>query len=138
MSTTIELTGVGVSDLQEAAVQEATRIMRRARGDRRAATAELLRMLREWELVTDEELSLLTKLGELGFDAADGRIEAEGAYLKARTLRNELVVRRSSPVALAIASSDVGSYTAGETKDGHVVYKKSSPNWQGTPRRPGQ
>ncbi|SKC56716.1 hypothetical protein [Krasilnikoviella flava] len=132
MSTTMQLTGIGVGDLQDAAAQEAVRIIRRAKGDRRAATVALLRMLRTWDLVTDEDLTVLERLNDLGFDAAAGTTDAETAYVEARRLRTELVVKRGSPVALALASADVGSYISAESDDGHVVYKKSSLGWQAT------
>lgn len=127
--------GLGVGDLQAAAVREAALIMKRAKGDRQVAAGLVLEKLAELDLVSKEELRALSQLSKLEFEAAAGKIEARDAYLKARELHSGLIATATTgPVALALSAGSVGSYESIEEQNGTqtVVYKKSGGNWQGT------
>ena len=126
--------GVGVSDLQHAARAEITRIIKESKGDELVQSRLLLGKLRDLELVTEKEMASLRKLAEIGHETGTGKRKPAEAYLASRDLYNELLAGgRASPVALVLASSAVGSYSATENPDGSggVVFAKSGGNWEG-------
>lgn len=127
--------GVGVGDLQHAAISESRRIMREAHGDRLVACQMLMSKLASLELITADEAGVLSKVTALGFEATAGRLDAESAYLQVRGIFDEMLASgRATPVALAIASAATGSYLGVEETNGStsVVFKKSGGNWQDT------
>lgn len=132
--------GVGVTDVQHAALAEARRLMREAKGDRRAATVLVFDRLCELGWISESERDALTKMHQIGADSsaeqADqdaGRPVATAAYLDVRRRYDELLITGSaSPVALALAAGAVGSYEVVPGDDGTtVVYAKSNRSYQG-------
>jgi hypothetical protein len=128
--------GVGASDLQHAVRAEVQRILEQTKGNEAAQSRLLLRMLRERGLITTKEVTVLQRQAEIGIRAgAARRGNANKAYAESRDIYNSLLTTtQPSPVALAIASSAVGSYSTDDTGgggSGTVVYKKNSGGWQG-------
>jgi hypothetical protein len=125
--------GVGTGDLQNAAIDEAQRIIKQAKGDRLVATRMLLDKLRELDLIDKNEVEVLGKLCTIGFHTTTGKKDAKAGYFEARELYQGILVSgKASPVALAFASSAAGSYTPVDDGSGGVVFKKSGGNWQDT------
>jgi hypothetical protein len=126
--------GVGVSDLHHAARAEVVRILKEADGDEAAQTKLLIRKLHDLELIADSEVDTLSRLCEIGVEAGAGRRDAKQAYFETRDLHNSMLAHgHASPVALALASSSVGSYTITEDPDGSgpVIFAKAGGNWEG-------
>lgn len=138
----VELTqtiGVGVADLQHAALAEARRLMREAKGDRRAATLLVFDRLRELGWLSDKERDVLVTMHEIGAESSehkgnqhDGRPVATTAYLEVRAIYDELLTSGDAgPVALVLAAGAVGSYEVVPGDDGGtVVYAKSNRSYQ--------
>lgn len=132
--------GVGVADLQRAALSEARRVARDSRGDRRVATELVFDQLRELGWISDEERDVLTKMFEIGAEKAgvqarrleDGRPDATAAYLQVRRMYDELLLKGDAgAVALTLAAGATGSYEAVAEGDGtSVAYAKSDRNYQ--------
>lgn len=133
--------GVGVVDLQYAALAEARRLMREAKGDRRVATGLVFERLRDLGWISESERDVLYKMHEIGAEPPekqkgqpkDGRPVATAAYLEVRRMYDELLTKGDAgPVALALAAGATGSYEAVPGDDGAtVVYAKSNRNYQG-------
>lgn len=138
---TAQVVGVGVGDLQHAALAEARRLMREAEGDRRVATGLVFERLHDLGWVSASERDVLQKMHEVGGQAAeqhkgdgsDSRADATGAYLEVREMYDALLTRGDAgPVALALAAGAVGSYEAVPGDGGTtVVYAKSNRSYQG-------
>jgi hypothetical protein len=126
--------GVGASDLQHVVRAEVRRIIKATKGNEIAQSKLLLGMLQERGLVAAEEVKVLQRQAEVGIRAgAAKKGSANKAYFESRDLYNSLLTSTEpSPVALAIASSAVGSYSTTEDPDGSgtVVYAKNSGAWQ--------
>lgn len=125
--------GVGAGDLQHAVRAEVVRILRDTKGDPLAQSKLLLGRIRALDLITEAEAASLQRLTELGHEAGEGRAEAGRAYLESRAIYNDLLAAGgASPVALALASSSVGSYSTVENPDGSggVVFKKNTGEWE--------
>ena len=125
--------GVGVSDLQHAVRAEIQRIIKETKGDALAQTKLLIRMLRERDLINEKEVKTLSQIAEAGHKSAAGKKSAHAAYFEVRELYNKLLASPgTSPVALVLASSAVGSYSTTQGSDGKtVVFKASSGGWEG-------
>ena len=133
--------GVGVAELQHAALAEARRLMREAKGDRVVATGLVFERLHDLGWITAEERDVLTRMHQVGVesstqhkeDRSAGRPVATAAYLEVRGMYDELLTRGGAgPVALALAAGAVGSYEAVPGADGAtVVYAKSGRSYQG-------
>jgi hypothetical protein len=129
--------GIGVTDIQHAALEEARRLMREAKGDRRVATGLAFERLHDLGWVSAEERDVLHKMHEIGCDATkeqkDGAPTATAAYLEVRRMYDGLLAQGDAgPVALALAAGAVGSYEAVPGDDGAtVVYAKSNRSYQG-------
>jgi hypothetical protein len=127
------LFGVGVGDLHNAMRAEIDRIVADTKGDPLAQTQLLQTRLRQLGLVTDQELTSLSRLAELSSAAARGTTSAQAAYFESRDLYNGLLATTTaSPVALVIASSAVGSYSISESSDGSgtVIFAKNNGEWE--------
>jgi len=125
--------GVGVSDLQHAARAEVARITKETKGDALAQSKLLLGKLHELDLITDAEVASLSRMAEVGRAAGAEKMKAKDAYFEARDMYNGLLAGgKASPVALVLASSEVGSYTVAENGDGSgtVVMAKANDEWQ--------
>lgn len=132
-----QVIGVGVPDVQHAALAEARRFMREAKGDRRVAAKLVFDRLRELGWISESERDVLVKMNDVGADVSasqegTGRSDATTAYLQVRRMYDELLVAGGTgPVALALAAGAVGSYEASDPGDGTmVVYAKSTRNYQ--------
>jgi hypothetical protein len=125
--------GVGVSDIQHAVRAEVERILKETKGDELAQTKLIHGMLRTRGLLTEADLRTVNKLAQIGIEAGQGKRDAKAAYFESRDLYNGLLARGdASPVALAMASSAVGSFSVTEGTDGSpgVVFKKSNGAWE--------
>ena len=135
--------GIGVTDIQHAALEEARRLMREAKGDRRVATGLAFERLHDLGWISAEERDVLRGMHEVGFDAAekqkDGKT-ATAAYLEVRRMYTGLLAQGDAgPVALALAAGAVGSYEAVPGDDGAtVVYAKSNRSYQGILEEPAR
>jgi hypothetical protein len=133
--------GVGVTDLQHAALAEARRLMSEAKGDRRVATGLVFDRLHELGWISATERDALQRMHEIGAESSEQqkgdqtavRPVATSAYLEVRGMYDELLTKGDSgPVALALAAGAVGSYEAVQGDDGAtVVYAKSNRSYQG-------
>ena len=124
---------VGPGDLQHAARAEVRRILEQSKGDPVQQSASLHRRLAELGQLRDGEADALTKLAKLGTAAGDGTADATSAYLESRAVLDGLFASgTASPLALAIASSAVGSYDVQPSSDGAgtVVFAKSNGSWE--------
>jgi hypothetical protein len=125
---------VGVGDLQLAALAEARRIMKLAKGDRIAATRIVFDKLQDLGLISDTERDVLADMHERGMRVASDprgkeRTDASAAYFRARETYNGLLASgKASQVALALAAGDVGSYepVPDPGGSGGVVYAKNN------------
>ena len=129
----VPMIGVGVSDLQHAALAEVQRITKETKGDALAQMKLLLGMLRERNLINDKEVTALSQVATAGHEAGTGKKSAQAAYFEVRKLHNTLLASPvTSPVALTLASSAVGSYSITQGSGGEtVVFKKSGGGWEG-------
>ncbi|WP_457208061.1 hypothetical protein, partial [Nocardioides sp. P5_C9_2] len=125
----VELTqtiGIGVVDIQHAALEEARRLMREAKGDRRVATGLGFERLHDLGWISADERDLLHRMHELGFDATakqkDDGSAATVAYLEVRRMYNGMLAKGDTgPVALTLAAGAVGSYEPVPSEDGGTV-----------------
>ena len=130
--------GVGVGDLQHAALAEARRIMREAKGDRHVAAVLMFDRLGEMGLISESERGVLVKMHDAD---AESSVERKGgspggtsAYFTVRGFYDEMLTKGgASPVALVLASGLVGSYEPVPSDDGTtVIYAKSNGNYEAT------
>ncbi|GGM13754.1 hypothetical protein [Nakamurella endophytica] len=125
--------GLGGSELHQAVRAEADRIVRETKGDVAAQTAVLYGMLRRRGLLQDDEVETLSALARLGAGTADGDGDARTAFFRARDVHSALLASgTASPVALALASSAVGSYSVEPAPGGSgvTVYAKNQGEWE--------
>lgn len=114
----LQMTGVGVADMQHAALGEARRLMREAKGDRRVAARLVYDLLVERGWLASGERDVLVKMLEVG---TSGKGTADAHYREVRRMHDGLIVARDTgPVALALSAGVVGSYEAVEAEDGTV------------------
>jgi hypothetical protein len=139
MTELTQTIGVGVADLQHAALAEARRLMREAKGDRRVATGLVLERLHDLGWVSASEREVLQTMHELGAQPSGHRTtqsqdrpDATRAYLEVRDMYAALLATGdASPVALVLAAGAVGSYEPVPGEDGTtVVYAKSNRSYQ--------
>jgi hypothetical protein len=124
--------GVGVSDLQNAVRAEVDRIIKETKGDPLAQMKLLIGMLSERNLINEKEVRVLSQMAEAGHAAGTGTKSAQAAYFETRELHNALLASAgTSPVALVLASSAIGSYSITEGSDGTVVIAMSRGGWAG-------
>lgn len=131
--------GVGVADLQHAALAEARRFMREAKGDRAVATKLVFERVAELGWITAEESDVLVKMYQSGTDATAAKAQKQrlsvpaSAYLDVRERYAGLLAQaNTSPVALVLAAGAVGSYEAEPgADDTTVVYAKNTRSYQG-------
>ncbi len=133
--------GLGITDLSQAALAEARRLMREAKGDRRVATGLAFDRLLELGWISATERDVLHRMHEVGAASSERqkgdqdtpRPVATAAYLEVRGMYQELIAKGDAgPVALALGAGAVGSYEAVPGDDGTtVVYAKSNRSYQG-------
>jgi hypothetical protein len=113
------IVGIGAGDLQQATRAEARRILKDTKGDELAQLRQLLDRLREQGLVTAADVKSLQQLQRINSDAQAGKRSGQDAYFASReTFHAMLAGGAASPVALAIASSAVGSFAIEPGPDG--------------------
>ncbi|SDR70896.1 hypothetical protein SAMN04488570_0102 [Nocardioides scoriae] len=140
MAETTSTMGVGVADVQHAALVEARRLMKEAKGDRDVAATLLVGRLCDLGWVSEAERDVLQQMHEIGVEAARrqksgaARPAATAAYLRVRGLYDDLLAAgHTGPVALALAGGHVGSYEPVVGEDGTtVVYAKSNRSYAST------
>ncbi|WP_372700053.1 hypothetical protein [Arthrobacter sp. JSM 101049] len=123
MAEQLQMNGIGVAEMQHAALGEARRLMREAKGDRRVAAHLVYDLLVERGWLSDGERDVLVKMLEVG-TAARGSADAQ--YREVRRMHDGLIVSGASPVALALASGVVGSYEPVDAGDGTVLVMAAS------------
>lgn len=124
--------GVGAGDLQYAVRAEVENVVARTKGDVLAQTKLLIAMLRTRDLITDAEVTTLTRFAELDTQASKRQITAQQAYLESRSVLNTMLASGGATgVALAIASSVVGSYSVTDGGNGSeaVTLARSDGHW---------
>lgn len=110
--------GVGVQDLQQAALAEARRFMREAKGDRDVATVLVLDRLVELTWITRAERDVIVKMYERG-RAADSPAGAARAHGEVQKLYHGLIADgRTGQVALVLAAGAAGSFRTEVADDG--------------------
>jgi len=130
----VPMIGVGVSDLQHAVRAEVERIIQESKGDALAQIKILIGKLRERDLINDKEVKALSQIAKAGHECAGGKKSAQAAYFEVRELYNTLLASAgTSPVALVLASSAVGSYSITQGSDGEIIVFKQSTGggWEG-------
>ncbi|HQZ00236.1 MAG TPA: hypothetical protein PLQ63_09510 [Propionicimonas sp.] len=131
--------GLGVGDLQHAALAEARRYMREAKGDRAVATKLVFARVADLGWITDDERDVLVKMHSMEADARPSKAGEQrttvppSTYFGVRKLYDGLLATGdASPVALALAAGAVGAYEAEPSDDGTtVVYAKNTRSYQG-------
>lgn len=126
--------GIGAGDLQHAIRAEIDRIVKETQGNTLAQSKLLIGMLRDKDLINEDDAATVYRLAEIGSEAGGGKRSAKDAYFEARDLHNTMLARgAASSVALVLASSSVGSYSISENPDGSggIVFAKSSGDWEG-------
>lgn len=124
MQMQMQMTGVGVAEMQHAALGEARRLMREAKGDRRVAAQLVYDLLVERGWLSGGERDVLVKMLEVG---TAGKGAADAQYREVRRMHDGLIVSGGTgPVALALSSGVVGSYEPVEAEDGTVLVMAAS------------
>lgn len=137
--------GVGIADLQHAALAEARRIMREAKGDRTVAARLVLDKLKDHGWITGHEHDVLGRVHAIAASgtgqtkrtkaasAKRGKQDVTADYREVRRLYNGLLAKGgASPVALVLAAGVAGSYEVVDSADGTtVVYAKNTRSYQG-------
>jgi len=124
--------GVGGSDLHQAVRAEVDRISKETKGDELAQCKLLFGMLRERDLLTDTEVTAMSRLAEVSHEVGAGKTSARDAYFESRDTYCKLLADgKASPAALVLASSAVGSYSITEDPDGSgvVIFLANSGSW---------
>jgi hypothetical protein len=124
--------GVGVSDLQQAVRAEVDRISKETKGDELAQCKLLFGMLRERDLLTETEVTAMSRLAEVVHEVGAGKTSARDAYFESRDVYTKLLADgKASPAALVLASSAVGSYSIKEDPDGSgvVIFLANNGTW---------
>jgi hypothetical protein len=118
---------VGGSDLSNAIRAEVDRISKQAHGNHLAEMKIIYDKLVELEFMTEEEATISHKLVELSVKAHGNQMSAKDAYFESRDLHTKMLAgMKASPVAIAIASGIVGSYSIDRDEDGEVVITPGS------------
>jgi plasmid stability protein len=124
--------GVGAGDLQHAVRAEVRRILKETEGDPLAQIKLLINRMHDLRLITDSDVDALNRLADLGNEAVRQKGDARGPYFESRDIYNKMLAGgESSPVAMVLASSAVGSFSISEDGDGAVVFAKASGEWEG-------
>jgi hypothetical protein len=112
-------TGGGLTELMHAARVETRRIREENKGDFIGEQRAVLARLTSAELISDDEAETLLGLYKIGFEAGEGKGDAQRAYFQTRDVFDKMVGGgHASPVALVIASAAVGSFEVTEGSDG--------------------
>ena len=141
--------GVGVGDLQHAALAEARRVMHEAKGDRGVAAVLMFDRLSELGWISASERDVLVKMHEAdagpSVEQKGGPSGGRSPYFEVRGMYDELLTKGgASPVALVLASGLVWSgrvVRAGAERrrdDGTTGRRWSTPRAMATTRRPSR
>lgn len=127
--------GVGIGDLQQAALAEARRFMREAKGDRDVATVLVLDRLVELTWITGAERDVIAKMYELGRVAGPpgaGKVPAT-AYAQVQELYHGLIGDgRTGQVGLVLAAGAAGSFRTEVAADGTTTtFAAAARSYQG-------
>jgi hypothetical protein len=113
---------IGISDAMLAARTEARRIMDANKGDLVAEYKEIQTRLIASGLISSEEAEILVQLYKTGFEAGEGKRDAQKAFFESRDAYAKMAANIPvNPVALIIASAAVGSYQISEDANGTVI-----------------
>lgn len=124
--------GIGAGDLQQATRAEARRIRQETRGDVLSQLRLLLERLKAENLITDADAESLQRLFAASEEARASRQGVYEAYFQSREVFYSMQASgQAGPVALAIASSTVGSYSINPGTDGSgtVVMAAANNRW---------
>lgn len=121
--------GTGISDAMHAARAETRRVMDENKGDLVSEQKDVLARLTAADLITSQEASTLLGLYKIGYEAGEGKGNAQRAFFESRDVYSKMAASgKASPVALVIASAAVGSFDLSEDPNGSptiTVYKRS-------------
>lgn len=114
--------GTDIAGLMHATRAEARRVMEASKGDLVSDHEAILDRLQAAELITGEEARVLLDLYRLGYEAGEGKADAQRAYFETRGVYDRLAASgTASPVALVVASASVGSYEVSPGDDGSTT-----------------
>ena len=114
--------GTDIAGMMQAARAEARRIMDANKGDMVNDHKAVLDRLEAAELITDEEEETLLDLYKLGYQAGEGKTDAQGAFFESREIYGKLAATgKASPVALVVASAAVGSFEISVNPEGSTT-----------------
>lgn len=122
--------GVGVGDLQQAALAEARRYMREAKGDRDVATVLVLDRLVELTWISAAERDVIATMYELG-RTPDPPNPAK-VYAQVQGLYHGLIADgRTGQVGLVLAAGAAGSFRTEVAADGTTTFAAAARSYQG-------
>ena len=118
-------------DLQQATRAEARRTRQETRGDVPSQLRLLLKRLKNENLITDADAESVQRLFAVSGEARAGKQAVHDAYFQSREIQSMQASGQAGPVALAIASSTVGSYSINPGTDGSdtVVMAAANNRW---------
>lgn len=102
---------IEIAGLMHAARAEARRVMEASKGDLISDHEAILDRLQTAELIDGEEARTLLELYRIGFEAGEGKADAQRAFFESRSIFDRMAASgTASPVALVVASAAVGSF----------------------------
>ncbi|GEK80865.1 hypothetical protein [Agrococcus baldri] len=114
--------GTDIAGLMHAARAEARRVMASTKGDMVGDHRAILERLEVADLITHEEAGTLLDLYRMGYEAGEGKGDAQRAFFATRGTYDRLAASgTASPVALVLASASVGSYEVAPGDDGSTT-----------------
>jgi hypothetical protein len=114
--------GLDIAGLMHAARAEARRVMEASKGDVVSDHEAILDRLQVAELITGDEARTLLDLYRIGVEAGEGKADAQRAFFESRSIYDRMAASgTASPVALIVASADVGSFEVAPGDDGSTT-----------------
>ncbi|MGY3127582.1 hypothetical protein ACVWW9_001081 [Agrococcus sp. UYP33] len=114
--------GLDIAGLMHATRAEARRVMEASKGDVVSDHEAILDRLQVAELITGEEARTLLELYRIGYEAGEGKGDAQRAFFESRGMYDRMAASgTASPVALIVASAGVGSFEVAPGDDGSTT-----------------
>ncbi|WP_425845041.1 hypothetical protein [Agrococcus sp. TSP3-2-1] len=115
-------TMIDIAGLMHAARAEARRVMEASNGDLISDHEAVLDRLQAAELIDGDEARTLLELYRIGFEAGEGKADAQRAFFESRSIYDRMAASgTTSPVALVVASAAVGSFEVSPGDDGSTT-----------------
>ncbi|QUW17964.1 hypothetical protein [Agrococcus sp. Marseille-Q4369] len=113
---------IDIAGLMHAARAEARRVMEASKGDLISDHEAVLDRLQAAELIDGDEARTLLELYRIGFEAGEGKADAQRAFFESRSIYDRMAASgTTSPVALVVASAAVGSFEVSPGDDGSTT-----------------